>query len=536
MQREIERSNKAALQAQNAAVREQQRAIRETERAAKASARAAAASERERKRAHQEARAADVDGMNTAKDARLDALSTLLTDALAVDHFLDLDDLKESYSPPPFDPGVLGKAAQPPFRPFVPPPPAGAARLRKKNIAAYEESLRAAEERYAESVANHESREARRLERLVAAEKDYDDQVAAEAARCSAQNAEIDRFKDELNSRDPEAIAAYFSLVLQSSVYPDGFPSHSRVAYVPESQQLVVEIDLPTLSVVPDVKTYRYVKTRDDITETKMPPAEVKSIYGDAIAQVALRTIHEVFDADRGRWIDAVVLNGHVDTVDPGTGQDIHPCLLSLRTTKDAFSAIDLARVEPTICLKSLNAAVSRKPTELAPIRPVLEFSMVDPRFVEETDVLSELSQRVNLMELTPFEFENLISNLFERMGLDTRQTQASRDGGVDCIAFDNRPIVGGKVVIQAKRYKNTVGVSAVRDLFGTVQNEGASKGILVTTSGYGPASFEFAEGKPLELLDGPNLLYLLAEHADLEATIEAPADWSDPVEDAPSS
>src|SRR4030081_3754259 len=111
-------------------------------------------------------------------------------------------------------------------------------------------------------------------------------------------------------------------------------------------------------------------------------------------------------------------------------------------------------------------------------------------------------------MELTPSEFEALISNLFSKMGLETRQTQASQDGGVDCVAFDPRPVFGGKVVIQAKRYKNTVGVSAVRDLFGTVQNEGASKGILVTTSGYGKAAFEFANGKPLELLDGANLLY----------------------------
>ncbi len=100
-------------------------------------------------------------------------------------------------------------------------------------------------------------------------------------------------------------------------------------------------------------------------------------------------------------------------------------------------------------------------------------------------------------MDLTPSEFESLITNLFQKMGLETRLTQASRDGGVDCVAYDPRPIFGGKVVIQAKRYKSTVGVSAVRDLFGTMQNEGASKGILVTTSGYGKASFEFAEGKP---------------------------------------
>jgi hypothetical protein len=39
-------------------------------------------------------------------------------------------------------------------------------------------------------------------------------------------------------------------------------------------------------------------------------------------------------------------------------------------------------------------------------------------------------------------------------MGLDTRQPRASRDGGVDCIADDPRPIMAGKVVIQAKRYR----------------------------------------------------------------------------------
>jgi restriction system protein len=88
-----------------------------------------------------------------------------------------------------------------------------------------------------------------------------------------------------------------------------------------------------------------------------------------------------------------------------------------------------------------------------------------------------------------------------------------SRDGGVDAVAFDPGPIRGGKIVIQAKRYTNTVGVSAVRDLWGTVMNEGAGKGILVTTADYGPDAYEFARGKPLTLLNGSNLLHLLAKH-----------------------
>ncbi len=136
-------------------------------------------------------------------------------------------------------------------------------------------------------------------------------------------------------------------------------------------------------------------------------------------------------------------------------------------------------------------------------------------------------------MELTPGEFENLITNLFQKMGLDTKLTQASRDGGVDCVAFDPRPILGGKVIIQAKRYKNTVSVSAVRDLFGTMLNDGASKGILVTTSGYGTAAFDFANGKPIELMSGSNLLYLLKEHAGIDAKIIMPEDWQDQLIDA---
>ena len=89
----------------------------------------------------------------------------------------------------------------------------------------------------------------------------------------------------------------------------------------------------------------------------------------------------------------------------------------------------------------------------------------------------------------------------------------ASRDGGVDAVAFDPDPIRGGKIVIQAKRYTNVVGVSAVRDLYGTVMNEGATKGILVTTSNYGNDAYEFAKGKPLTLMNGANLLFLLEKH-----------------------
>lgn len=43
--------------------------------------------------------------------------------------------------------------------------------------------------------------------------------------------------------------------------------------------------------------------------------------------------------------------------------------------------------------------------------------------------------------------------------------------------------------------------------------NEGATKGILVTTADYGPDAYDFVKGKPLTLMNGANLLYLLEKH-----------------------
>ena len=152
---------------------------------------------------------------------------------------------------------------------------------------------------------------------------------------------------------------------------------------------------------------------------------------------------------------------------------------------------------------------------------------MVDKRFVEQGDILSTLDARPNLMDLTPAEFEALVSNLFSKMGLETKLTRTSKDGGVDAVAFDTRPVLGGKIVIQAKRSKNTVGVSAVRDLYGTMLNEGASQGILVTTSGYGPDVYAFSNDKPIALLDGGGLLYLL-DQVGIQARIILPTDGAE--------
>jgi len=190
---------------------------------------------------------------------------------------------------------------------------------------------------------------------------------------------------------------------------------------------------------------------------------------------------------------------------------------VSLHVTRDEFLSINLSQVDPKACFKKLKGISSAKLSGMTPVPPILRFNREDSRFVAAQDVLKNVDESVNLAAMDWQEFEHLVREVFEKEflanGGEVKITRASRDYGVDAIAFNPDPIMGGKFVIQAKRYVNTVNVAAVRELYGTVVNEGASKGILVTTSDYGPDAYDFAKGKPLTLLNGGNLLHILQKH-----------------------
>lgn len=146
-----------------------------------------------------------------------------------------------------------------------------------------------------------------------------------------------------------------------------------------------------------------------------------------------------------------------------------------------------------------------------------MELNREDNRFVESKEILAETNSIPNLASMPWEDFEHLVRELFEKyfakVGAEVKVTKASRDGGIDAIAFDPDPIRGGKFIKQAKRYNHVVPISAVRELNGIMADEGAVKGILVTTSYYGTDSREFVKGKPLILLDGSNLIQMLNDY-----------------------
>lgn len=327
----------------------------------------------------------------------------------------------------------------------------------------------------------------------------------------------IDRLEKAYLAGEPDSIEECCRIVLNSSNYPALFPKHFELQFFPETSSLVIDYNLPSPDTIPKEKDGKFNRTKNEVIFFYFSEKEFNSRYDTILYSVILRTVHEIIEADIIDAIDYITVNGYVDFLNRATGKKELKCIATLSVSKNQFLNIDLSKVDPIQCFKSLKGISAKELINLTPVAPLISINKFDSRFIQSKEILSEIDSSTNLAIMEWEDFEHLIRELFDKEfssnGGEVKVTQSSRDGGVDAVAFDPDPIRGGKIVIQAKRYNNVVGVSAVRDLYGTILNEGATKGIIVTTSHYGNDAYEFAKNKPISLINGENLLYLLQKH-----------------------
>ncbi|MGN7726753.1 restriction endonuclease [Luteimonas sp. 22616] len=377
--------------------------------------------------------------------------------------------------------------------------------------------LQAARRAFDVEITKCKAEEERRKELLANQKDEFGRAYEAYLSARKATDARVDAFREGWSRLEPESVIEHADLVLGTSRYPAWMKMDYNVGYDPDPRILVVDYRLPSPDEIPTLERVSFVRSRNERVEKHITDARKKKLFDSICYQIALRTVHELLEADEVNALSAITFNGWVEAVNPATGKEERNCILTVQAGKDEFLTFDLSRVDPKICFKALKGVAANSLTGLAPVRPILQLKTDDARFVSSREIADSLDDSVNLAAMSWEDFEHLVRELFSKVfsteGAQVHVTQASRDGGVDAIAFDPDPIKGGKIVIQAKRYTNVVGVGAVRDLYGTVLNEGANRGILVTTSNYGPDAHTFAQGKPLTLLNGNNLLSLLAEH-----------------------
>jgi len=302
-------------------------------------------------------------------------------------------------------------------------------------------------------------------------------------------------------------------LAMSSLRWPAFASIEGETRFDAKSGIVIHEHRFPDTSSVAWVK---FVKLKSGISKKPANQKEAREAAAKLYPSLCLRLAAEIVRLDDEGIVKAVAINGWADYTEKATGQRKRAYCASIFATKEQVLALNLSALDPVDAFAALKGVAARS-LELTPVAPILRLDMNDPRFVDAKEVLAKMAEGENLAAMDWEDFEHLCRELFERAfassGAEVKVTQASRDQGVDAIVFDPDPLRGGKIVIQAKRYTNTVDVSAVRDLYGAVINEGAVKGILVTTSHYGAESYSFAKDKPLTLLNGNELLSLLEQH-----------------------
>jgi restriction system protein len=526
LQRELARRQK--LQQQNLRMEAQlaRQARREHEQAERAAKRQAVQDEKERRRLYAEDRKDEAADMTADLDARIAELDSVLAAGIRKRPLVTFKDLKHDPAYPPFDPAGYDKPLPAPvWEQFAPLPPSGIGKM-FGGTARYERQEVTAREAFEAEKAKHARAEAARRRELADYKTAYDQAKSAKLSEVEAHNAGIDDFERDVRARDPDAVAELCTLALDSSSYPEGFGHRTRIVYRPDPREVVVEYELPPQSLIPEERGHKYVATRDEIDALKRPDKEIRDRYARLIAQVSIRTIHEILVSVPPGVAASVTFYGHVSTTDLATGQPIRPCLLNVTAEREVFDTFVLESLDPVACLRKLNALVSNHPYDLEPVRPVVDFEslLTQYKFVAGMDAVAGLDSRPDLLDMTPTEFEHLTRQLFEAMGMKAWTTVASKDDGVDAVAVNEDPVMGGHCIIQAKRYRSAVGVEPIRALAGVMDDKHATTGILVTTSWVTKEGHAFAQrhGR-IRIIECDALKYLCKEHLGLDVLISLP-------------
>jgi restriction system protein len=303
------------------------------------------------------------------------------------------------------------------------------------------------------------------------------------------------------------------SVVFKYLKLPRWVPSDYELGFDPEADILILEHEAPDVG---SIEWQKIVEQRAGYVRKPANQKEAKHAAELLYPSLALKLSYELATQLNLSDEKAIVFNGWSNFIVKATGNQKRAYCAALMSKVSQLKELNLAQLDPLAAFGLLKG-VAAKTLELTPIAPSITINMNDPRFVDSKEVMGKLSSEQNLASMDWEDFEHLCRELFERVfasnGAEVKVTQASRDQGVDAVIMDPDPIRGGKMVVQAKRYVNTVDVSAVRDLYGTMMNEGAMKGILVCTSQFGQESYSFIQGKPLTLINGNELLGLLEQH-----------------------
>lgn len=110
--------------------------------------------------------------------------------------------------------------------------------------------------------------------------------------------------------------------------------------------------------------------------------------------------------------------------------------------------------------------------------------------------------------EISWREFEMLVGEFYRTKGYRVEERGgAGSDGGVDLVLRSDSETV----LVQCKHWNaRTVGIKVLRELYGVLVSEGASRAILITSGQVSAEALAFCRDKPLEIVTGKDFDHMV--------------------------
>ena len=102
--------------------------------------------------------------------------------------------------------------------------------------------------------------------------------------------------------------------------------------------------------------------------------------------------------------------------------------------------------------------------------------------------------------------FEEFLLAHFKHLGYTGYLTPKTENYGADLVLQKDEI----KVVVQAKRWKNSVGIDAIQQVMVAIKRYDANKGLVVTNSSFTKSAYELANSNAIELWDRTKLIEVM--------------------------
>lgn len=260
---------------------------------------------------------------------------------------------------------------------------------------------------------------------------------------------------------------------------------------------------------VPDVRSERY---QEDET------VELPSEYSEALAEMAIEQLREVIqsadiDENTGELVVSATTPEGIEVVERlHSYGELHsfirefgfdpqnemqewdfgyggPIKLSRREIDALLAEEEAAEIFRTI--KPAGTRLFRVDAKILIPEVRIELAGVNAELMK---FLASNPHKVHALD--PRRFEELIADIFKDFGYEVLLTPRTRDGGFDVRAIQKNSVGTLLYLIECKKYgpNQPVGVEVVRGLYGVTAAEGASCGIVATTSHFTKDAKEFAD------------------------------------------